>query len=152
MTILYPSSNVSVECTPSTGTNYACVDETVLDVADYNSLSSLGGGLTVGMDEFEFTDYSGNADLAKITVFAYANGINTDTVGYCKIKFHVNIGGTRYYNDEYFLSASILLYSYSWTVSPATTVAWTKTEVNGLKVGYTLTVYGYTDIPAGGYK
>jgi hypothetical protein len=118
------------------------VDEVVLDQVDYNRATADSLSVPkVGLDEFVFTDYTGSEAINGVTLRAYAK-VNYVNNGYGKIRFHCNIGGTKYYSDLYVLPGTTTLHSHTWALSPATSAAWTKTEINAAIFGYTLLVVG----------
>jgi len=58
------------------------------------------------------------------------------TAGYATIRPYVRIGSTNYYGDTVHLGCSWRQYAHIWDVNPATSVAWTSSDVNSVQVGW----------------
>jgi hypothetical protein len=130
-----PNGDDSVQLIPSTGsTNWNLVDEVVDDDADWvESDVSL-----YRYDKYTFVDDKVIPADATINFVKahfrcdYVQILLATTIrGYAKLWI-----GANYYDSPYAtLTTSFVTYDYTWAVSPATGVAWTKAEVDGLKGG-----------------
>jgi hypothetical protein len=120
--------------------HYAVVDETSLDEADY---VWVGGGTSSQTlyDDFGFPNHSTESEIINsVTVKAYCKKVITGTdANNVTIRPLVSISGTQYHGDEQNLTTSTALYTKSWTVNPATSSAWSWTNIDNLLAGLELT-------------
>lgn len=115
---------------PSTGSNYACVDEVPYSDTDYVSTNT-----TNEIDTYALSNLSGTIDSIKavaLTARAAYDGSPTPT----HIQLGVRSGGTDYFATNFsppssfgFLGQRIL------EVDPATSAAWTESNVNAAEAG-----------------
>lgn len=115
---------------PSTGSNYACVDEVPYSDTDYISTNT-----TDEIDTYALSNLSGTIDSIKavaLTARAAYDGSPTPT----HIQLGVRSGGADYFATDFsppssfgFLGQRIL------EVDPATSAAWTESNVNALEAG-----------------
>jgi len=108
------------------------------DAATYNS--KVGSGYVT--DLYSFPDISYDATVASVTVKMrcdveqnYKDGQNP-AEGWAMAALRV--GGTDYYSDEKTLNWNWADYSYTWTVNPQTSSAWTISDINALQAGVAL--------------
>jgi hypothetical protein len=130
-----PSGDDSVQLIPSVGsTNWNLVDEAIADDSDY-----LESDTTLyRYDKYTFVDdkvIPADATINFVKAYFrcdYVQILLTTTIrGYAKLWIGVN-----YYDSPYAtLTTTWTTYDYTWAVSPATGVAWTKAEVDALKGG-----------------
>jgi hypothetical protein len=143
---LRPNADNHRGLTKSSGSdNYALVDETSLDEADYVSCSGGSSSQTL-YDDYGFPNHSTESEtINSVTVKAYCKKVVKGTdANNVTIRPLVTIGGTQYYGDAQNLTTSTALYTKAWTVNPATTSAWTWTNIDDLMAGLELTSR-YTD-------
>ncbi len=127
---LMPTSNSSVQWTPSTGTNYQTVDETTLSAADYNESSTVGH-----IDKFGLQDLT----TTPTTVHAVAPIMNQAKVdaGGRTIRNILDSGGTVRNGASVSPTLTTPLYTTDIVMlNPNGSVAWTGTSVNALLAGY----------------
>lgn len=121
----------SAQWTPSTGSNYQNVDETAPnDDTDYN-VDNVSG--------HKDTFANSNLTLGVSTVVATQEltRARKDAAGALSIRQLVRVSSTDYDNgSDIALSTAYTYYYKRREVSPATSVAWTETEINALESGY----------------
>lgn len=130
----------------SSGTyHYALVDEATLDEADYVFVDGGASSQTV-YDTFGFPNHSTESEtINSVTIKAYAKKVVTGTdANNVAIRPCIYISGTGYYGASQNLTASTALYTKAWTTNPATSSAWTWTNIDNLTAGLELTSH-YTD-------
>ena len=145
--ILRPNSDSScAQEIPSGTSRYTLVDEATKDEADYTYVSAGIARNTPQLDIYGFPDHTTESGtINSVTVKAYAKHILTGT---CTDNAHIDpsvkIGSTVYASGQQNLTDSTALYSYAWTTNPATTAAWSWTEIDALLAGDYLTM-GWVD-------
>ena len=138
---LRPNAASTTEQARSAGVNnYACIDEATLDESDY---CYCDGGHASGalVDLYGFPDHSTESEtINSVTVKAYAKKIieGTDDNN-VTIRMAIDISGTRYFGSANNLTTSTALYSHSYSVNPATSSAWSWTNIDNLLAGDELT-------------
>jgi len=140
--ILRPNAASSTTQSRQGGTNYnyEAIDETTLDEADYCWVSGSGSSQTAE-DIYGFPDHSSETGtINSVTVKAYCKKVIKGTdANNVTFRPALYISGTRYYGSYNNLTASTALYSNSWATNPATSSAWTWTNIDGLLAGDELT-------------
>lgn len=143
--------------TPSSGSNWQCVDESSAD-EDTTKLTNTGSG---SYDTYAHT--AGTPSSITISNFSITyrskssitNGLNAAAI--------VIVDGNVYSGSFTLTSTSYANYSYSWATNPDTGVAWTTSDINNCEIGFlgavgggvtgsTTQVYGtvtYEDAPSG---
>lgn len=119
--------------TPTSGLNWETVDEKPLSTTDYNETNVVNE-----IDTFTFPDltFTGTVKGVQFVVSAKKSDVQIRAIqGVC------TISGTDYFsaNSEY-LSTQESFYRFVWAVNPATSAAWTNSEVNSATFGYKLVV------------
>lgn len=122
----------SSQWTPSSGSNYACVDESTPDTADYVETST-----TTNRDSYAFGNLSSSAAIKGVQAVALAK--KTDA-GSRSIQLSARISSTQYDSADIALQDSSAYKTKIWDNSPATASAWTQSEVDNAEFGYELTV------------
>jgi hypothetical protein len=143
---LRPNANSSSAQTNSSYNqtdNYSYVDEETKNESDhlYAVTGSTDNTYYSKLDIYGFPNHtSESGTINKVTVKCYAKytleGTDTSSV---YVNPAVKIGSTVYSGGNQTLTTSYALYSYDWTVNPATTAAWSWTEIDDLLAGDTLT-------------
>ena len=145
--ILRPNAASSTTQSRQGGTNYnyEAIDETTLSETDYCWVSGSGSSQT-SEDIYGFPDHSSETGtINSVTVKAYCKKVIKGTdANNVTIRPLVSIGGTSYYGAAQNLTTSTALYSKSWTTNPATSSAWSWTNIDNLLAGDELTSH-YTD-------
>jgi hypothetical protein len=120
--------------------HYALVDETSLNEADY-VFADGGSGGQAAYDDFWFPNHSTESEtINSVTVKAYCKKVVTGTdANNVTVRPLVSIGGTVYYGDAQNLTSSTALYTKAWTTNPATSSAWSWTDIDNLIAGLELT-------------
>jgi hypothetical protein len=126
---IYPTgAGASTGLTPSTGANWAAVDETPPNTTDY--VSSAGTNVK---DTYAMGDLStGASTVVGMQIGTYAMKTDTGVKQYRQV---VRSGGTDYPGTARSPATS---YNYDFAISetnPATSVAWTKSTVNAVEIG-----------------
>ncbi len=122
------------DCTPNSGSNWACVDEDPSDNASSYVRATSPSSYTE--DLYNLPAHSGNGTIAKVTVYVRACTDTTVTQAsvYAKIKTH----GSEYNGNAITLIYPPLTwktYCYEWNTNPYTGSAWTWDEINDLQIG-----------------
>jgi hypothetical protein len=127
--VLRPNgAGASTQFTPSAGSNYACVDDTLLDTSDYVESTVVGN-----IDTYACEDVSASASVSAVVVTMVAN--KTDA-GARSIRGVLRIGGTNYTNGaDLALSATDTVQQAIFETNPATAGAWTASALNGAEIG-----------------
>jgi hypothetical protein len=137
---LRPNADNTRGLTTSAGSdNYALVDETSLNEADYVWCD--GGSTQTLYDDYGFPNHSTETEtINSVTVKAYCKKVITGTdENNVTIRPLISISDTRYYGAAQNLTTSTALYTKSWTVNPATSSAWSWTNIDNLIAGLELT-------------
>jgi len=115
------------EFAPSTGTNYQNVDDVPPSATDYN-----GSAISGARDLYSLGNVAGAAGIAAVKTSTWAHKSDT---GAKALKPALKIGSTVYYGATMTLTTSMALQIDMFENSPATSAAWTPTEVNSLEFG-----------------
>ncbi len=127
----FPVSDSVSEWTSSTGAaNHTNINKTTQTVT-FNSAA------TTGLED-EYGLFSVDTSLTILCASVKYYMWKSDS-GAAGVKFFINVGGTKYYSDEIFLSTTPQWYSWSWQNNPATGVAWTPAALNSITAGYVRT-------------
>ncbi len=120
--------------TPSTGSNWQNVDDIPPnDDTDYNSTSTVNN-----KDSFAHQSLSSLSGTVRwVSHDLYAR---KDDAGTRKAAPLFRISGTDYVGSDDTLSTSYQYFRQHYETSPATSTAWTISEINNAEVGYKLTV------------
>jgi len=127
---LYPSGvGNTTGWTPSTGSNYACVDETSPNSdTDYVQTTAVNT-----KDTYAWQDVASGAEIKAVQMLAF---IRKADEGPGQFKFVTRSGGADY--DGGAISVGTTTYAYSREISttdPATGVAWTESGFNAAEFG-----------------
>ncbi len=143
---LRPNATSTTAQTGSSGSNnYELIDEATLAEADYCYVSGSSSSQTL-LDIYGFPNHSTESEtINSVTVKAYAKKIikGTDDNN-VTIRMAIDISGTRYFGSANNLTTSTALYSHTYSVNPATSSAWSWTNVDNLLAGDELTSH-YTN-------
>lgn len=122
------AAGTNTQLTPTSGSNYANVNEVPDNQATYNSSSTVGQHDTYTM-----------ADLVAGTGTVYAvqqtMTASKDNSGTANFKNALYLGGSFYYGSSKSLGTSWAQFRDMYETDPSTTVAWTPTGVNGAEAG-----------------
>lgn len=134
---LRPNANSSpLEQTVSTGQNYACVDEATIDTVDY--CYAQGSSATeIKTDIYSFPNHSSESGIINsVTVKCQCKRQKSGN-GLAYVNPAVKIGSTVYESGDQSITeaSTYALYSYTWTTNPATSSAWSWTEIDALLAG-----------------
>lgn len=119
--------------TPSTGSNWQNVDDSNPDGdSTYNASSTLNH-----IDSFVISDLPANTtNIFGAMLWLNAKRDDATTRGVTPV---LRIGSTDYLGSEKILSSGYQYYSQGYGVSPATSTAFTVSEVNNMEIGYKVT-------------
>lgn len=128
------SADVAVQFARSTGgTNFSCVDELPFTGdTDYNSSNTVND-----KDVFDFQDAPHVPD--SILAVMMMTMARKEESAVRKIREFVRIGATDYPGTEHTLAETYGRHTSVWVTNPATGLAWSAADLNGLKGGYELT-------------
>ncbi len=128
--ILTPSgAGNSAQWDPSTGSNYACVDEVPYSDTDYVSTNVVDE-----VDTYAMSDLPSEAAVVKcvqVTARARKDGASTPQ----NIALAVRTTGGDYYSTDQVLQTSFVPHNKIWENNPNSGVAWTISEVNAMEAG-----------------
>lgn len=131
-----PTSDFSVQWTPSAGNNYANVDEyPAVNDSDYNTQAS-----TPMEDIFGFAPFDVPVGtIENVTVYVRGYKISTGIVA-----GGLYVGGTWYPATliPFHEGVPVDFFPFIWSTNPATGLAWTVNDVNGIG-SKPLTYFGY---------
>lgn len=129
--ILLPSgAGTSTQFTPSAGSNYQNVDDATSDSdTTYNSDSTVSDKDTFAMGNLPST--AGSVWSARQILYA-----RKDDAGSRTARQVIRVSGTDYEGSSLTLSDTYLPFIELRTVSPATSSAWTQSEIDGCEHGY----------------
>ncbi|EYS89517.1 hypothetical protein CF68_32970 [Cupriavidus sp. SK-4] len=127
---VYPTSDgANTGMTPSTGTtHYSLVDDATPNTTDYVESSIAGQKDTYGMGDITHTPVSIFGTQINIAALK-------DDAGARSIKAVTRSGGTDYSGSSQALGTGQLYYSEIRETDPATSAAWTKTNLNAAEFG-----------------
>jgi hypothetical protein len=124
---LVPTSNAAVTWTPSTGANYATVDEARVSTTDYVTAPTAG-----------LIDRYGMADMAAspTTVFAVQtlHHANKDDTGTCTMRANVISGASTGNGATRGMNSTPFIYADIFTTDPQGGAAWTGARVNAMQL------------------
>jgi hypothetical protein len=122
---LRPNGNNAVALDRSTGTsNYVLVDEAVADDADYVWRAANGSAA----DYYNWSDHTTETEVIN-SVTLYARAWSLVAAGQVGLMISSSYGVTIA------TTMSAALYSNKWDTNPATSVAWTWTDIDALVAG-----------------
>ena len=107
--------------------HWECVDEVTPDTTTYVYTSANNKH-----DSYNLEDHTnGSGAISNVRVYARAlSTVEGDTLA-----IEVVIGGLNYEGAQETLTATYVNYLYDWAQNPATTAAWTWTEIDALEAG-----------------
>jgi hypothetical protein len=128
--ILTPSgAGNSAQWDPSTGANYACVDEVPYSDADYVSTNVVDE-----VDTYAMSDLPSEAAVIKC-VQVTARGRKEGAATPQTIALAVRTTGGDYYSGDQPLETTFVPYNNIWELNPNSAAAWTLSEVNAMEAG-----------------
>jgi hypothetical protein len=138
---LHPIENGSIiQCHPSAGLNYECVDDETIDGdSTYTYWASTDAPVSA-YDYYNTSDYLINKFnvIKSIQVTVWAS--HTDVSKPASTKSVIRINGITY--EDIFAYATYMSYTdrsnYTWTTNPATGETWSWTDLFSLEFGYKL--------------
>ena len=114
--------------TPSTGSNWQTVDEAPPSSSDYSGSPTSGA-----RDTYSLTDLiAGTASIKGVKLSTFMHKSDSGTI---QMKPALRVGSTNYYGSSRTLASSMTGYTDLYDTSPATSSAWTASEVNGSEAG-----------------
>lgn len=119
-------------------THYVLIDEATKDEADYCCNTTASVNTKTDLYDLQNHDKeTGTINSVTVKLYAKYTLIGTDS-GTAYIKPLVRVSDTNY-GDNQALTDAVALYSQTWTVNPATSSAWTWTNIDALIAGDALT-------------
>lgn len=133
---LYPTGAGNyTQFTPSAGSNYQNVDDGTAgpdNDTTYNVSSTAGH-----KDSFTLTDLP--AGPARLVYAVQVQSYARSEQGSNQLRSFIRVGGTDYNSDTESINTSYYTRGRKiWSLNPATSAAWTETQVNALESGYEL--------------
>lgn len=127
--ILAPSgAGTTTQWTPSSGSNYACVDEIPVSDTDYNAVNTVDQ-----IDTYATEDMSTDCIIKCVQVQARMIKDGTPTPQNAAIA--VRSGGTDYFSADKAVPSSYASLCNMWVNNPADSAAWEKADVNAMECG-----------------
>lgn len=123
-------AGTTTQWTPSTGSNYQTVDEVPAVDTDYNSTNT-----TNNIDTFVTSSLTGTIDTIK-GVYLKARAAYEGAPNPAHIQLGVRSGGTDYFATDKSPASSFGPLTKILETDPATSGAWTETNVNAVEIGY----------------
>lgn len=127
--IVPTGAGTTTDWTPSTGSNYACVDEKPASDTDYVSTNTSNH-----VDTYAMGNMSGTVGLVK-SVKAQCRTKYEGTPTPTKLKLVIRSGGTDYVGADHTVTTAYSFFYDLWNLDPADSAAWTDTKVNALEAG-----------------
>lgn len=119
----------STQWTPSTGSNWACVDDVPPNDSEYISINTADQ-----VDLYTLEDLVGSiASVKAVQLVARAMKEGSPTPQ--QIALMVRTGSTDYASADKALTISLIGHANIWNENPNTSSAWTTGDVNGAQVG-----------------
>lgn len=115
--------------TPSSGTNYSCVDEVPISLTDYVYTQVVGDEDTYVIGAMP----SGGMNVAGVMFHARMQRIGNPTAK--NVQLVVRPASTSFYSASKNNGLPSRAISNVWTTNPESSVAWTKTDLESLKIG-----------------
>jgi len=112
--------------------NYQLVDEAVPSAADYVEGTSEGLIDTYSMEDTGDAGIPSGSEILDVEVLAVASTLD---VGYNALSGVVRVGGTDYNKPEQQLIGDYKLHRFKFPTNPATSIAWTPSELDSAEAG-----------------
>lgn len=129
-TILPSGAGTTTQWTPSTGSNYQCVDEAQSN-SDTDYVST---GTATNLDLYAMSDITGGTILGvKVNTVTRKDDAGTRTAAHA-----IRTGAVNYFGSAFSVTDSYAFNSTIWEQNPGTTAAWTSSEINSLEAGLRL--------------
>lgn len=128
VTLVPTGAGTTTGLTPSAGTNWSNVDELPVGTTDYNYSSVSGTRDTYAMADLPTTPSS----IYAVKTALWARKSDT---GAMSAKTAMRVNTTTAYGATQVLNTSVSYYFDTFELSPASSAAWTATEVNGMEAG-----------------
>ena len=127
--VLPTGAGTTTEWTPSTGSNYACVDERPPSDVDYVSTNTVD--LTDTYATGNLAGTIGSVKCVQVQARALVDGEPTPT----NLKLAVRSGGTDYLSGDNEVPIAAKSFSHLWELNPADAAAWEEADVNAMEIG-----------------
>lgn len=133
---------------PTAARNYTAVDESAADDTDYvYGRDILNAGVMNFQDQYTLGNMSASGTLTISSVLLRYRGQTLATGTTKQYTAGIVVGATPYL-DTYRTTTAWTTWTKSWATNPGTGIAWTKTDVDALKVAADVKVYGSAGSPA----
>jgi len=123
------------ELTPSTGTNWSCVDEVTVSDSDYVSMTETGDVTKEDLYRIR-TVRQATGTISKVTIGVRAQGEITE--GSCKARTYIKTHDTTYDGTETAVAAAWVDITKEYTENPNSSAAWTWAELREMQIGVKL--------------
>jgi len=119
---------------PSTTNAYSNIDDPV--GSHDSAITRIYSPGPTKTNTFTFADISISGIISSVTIYAvFFRNIATSVTGEVLIR----ISSTNYYSTAFTMAIDTWeLKSYEWAVNPATSAAWTVSDINGMEIGFRL--------------
>lgn len=127
----FPTANGTTnDGTASSGSNYECVDEEIVDDTDYITLDTIGQVELYTIGDLPTTTNAKTIHGVKVQ----SRMQKTDSDAH-NVNNIVYVNSTTYNGTGVYLPIGYAYYYDIWELNPDTSLAWTETEVNSLESG-----------------
>jgi hypothetical protein len=126
---VYPIGQYMAEMVPSVGSNFQCVDDIPISVADYVVATELDQTDLYEMSDFPDEDFITKAVQAEATCLK--NGVPDPTA----LQFFIRAGITDFFSDDKLIPLAQHTVTHLWTISPLTGVRFAEAEISGMRLG-----------------
>lgn len=128
--VMPTGDGATTQWTPSTGTtHYTLLDETPPDLTDYVDTASSGS-----MDTYTFASPDTGISIRGIQENIWA----ATTSGAANVQGVVYSSGSNYFSGNLLISTTNKDVATAWSTNPATSSAWTESDITGSEFGVTL--------------
>jgi hypothetical protein len=114
---------------PSTGDNYACVEEVPASETDYVKVNAIGNIDTYAAGNLVGT--VGSVKCVQVQALAISEGAPTPT----RLQLVARSGAVDYFSADILVPATSATLANIWETDPATAAAWTEGGVNAMEIG-----------------
>lgn len=128
VTVFPTGAGSSTGLTPSTGSNWAAVDDVPPSATDYSGSPTSGARDTYAAGDLP----AGASTVYGARLVSY---MHKSDAGAKSMKPAIKVGSTVYYGATQALAVSMTRYDDVFLTSPATSSAWTVSEINGAEIG-----------------
>ena len=129
--------------TPSAGANWECVDEASHD-SDTSHVSTTGAGVTGDLYAKSSNSIGTGDTINSVTVYMVARITSSGRLINGQARNVIKENGVKTTATAQSLTTSYVSYSTTYTTKPSNGSAWTKTDIDNLQIGVSLSAQSTT--------